>query len=336
MINARESIYREAQSALGFLFSIFLIAVICLVLSACVVRPSPPEVPIIIAQQTVKELQDYAVNLQHRRQERMTEVWNRLTHSNASFCGSSVKGSLGIGLGYRELYDEALRESYQRLYGIGSKPQIIYANPDGAAVKAGLKEGDRIISVNGQKLRNGSGESTDSWVNEDLLPTLEKNGRVKLTIEGENQEQSLVTLHPEPVCRYPVKLLAVQTISASEVDNLRVYITSGLLRFLKNDDQLAWVLGHELAHIVLGTTGSNERNEHMADYVGSYLTARAGYDPEEVVDFFKRWSAENPSTIALEGYKTHPSIANRIQKILATKREIQNKIKRNEPLIPNI
>ena len=281
-------------------------------------------------------MQEQAVALQHERQKRITEVWYRLTSANAQFCDSRVKGSLGVGLGYNGLYAKPFHESYQRLYGIGSTPQIIYLHPKGAAAQAGLKEGDQIIAVDGKTLSKQSAENIDSWLQDVLLPVLGKEKQVQLTVQDQQGVQSTATVHPKPVCRHPIKLLSVNAISASEVDNLRVYITTGMVRFLKNDDQLAWVLGHELAHIALRSQGSNEQSEFLADYVGSYFTARAGYDPEEIIEFWQRWSAEDPPAIALEGHKTHPSIATRIGKIQAVAKEIQKKRAKKIQLEPNL
>lgn len=52
----------------------------------------------------------------------------------------------------------------------------------------------------------------------------------------------------------------------------RVEIYKGLLYFLKNKDELAMVLGHELAH----ETGT--RNEAQADINGAYFMQNAGYN----------------------------------------------------------
>ncbi|MBF0195367.1 MAG: M48 family metalloprotease [Magnetococcales bacterium] len=318
--------------------SIFLnfIAICTLFLVSCVSRPQPPEIPIVIASATLNKLQDRAVELQHQRQLQLTEVWHRLTQANASFCGGSVKGSLGIGLGYSALYAKPFQKSYQHLFGVGVEPQIIYLHPNGPADRAGLKKGDQIVGINTSKLTMQTDKNVDAWVKSELLPTINKKKQVTLTVKNQRGELSNVVVNPEPICRHPISLYTVNSISAAEVDNLRVYITTGMLRFLKNDDQLAWILGHELAHISLRSKGSNKESEHSADYVGSYFTARAGYDPDKIIDFWQRWAAEDPPTIALEGYKTHPSIAVRIAKIKSTNQEIAKKRLQNKELIPNL
>lgn len=56
-----------------------------------------------------------------------------------------------------------------------------------------------------------------------------------------------------------------------------VYINSGMLSYVQNDDEMALVLGHELGHYKLGHWRSTPKNEYAADYQGSIYMARAGY-----------------------------------------------------------
>lgn len=55
------------------------------------------------------------------------------------------------------------------------------------------------------------------------------------------------------------------------------YINQGLLT-LCNRDQVAWVLGHELAHYIHQDRDSNYANEYAADKLGSQLMKKAGYN----------------------------------------------------------
>ena len=63
------------------------------------------------------------------------------------------------------------------------------------------------------------------------------------------------------------------------------FINSGLEEALPQDDQLASVIAHELAHVVLGHSKENTdsttraRMEREADALGVRLSLRAGFDP---------------------------------------------------------
>lgn len=76
-------------------------------------------------------------------------------------------------------------------------------------------------------------------------------------------------------------------------DGDSVYITTGMLNFTKSSDEIAFVLGHELGHIVLGHFLCSEEfistiNERNADKYGAYLAIRAGYNVCAGKDIWKR------------------------------------------------
>jgi len=139
----------------------------------------------------------------------------------------------------------------------------------------------------------------------------------------------------------------------------KVVVYTGILKAAKNDDQLATVISHEVAHalarhgaermssakvqqgiqilgnIVLATNapeytntfnqaygiGSNlgvmlpygRLQESEADEIGIYLMVKAGYNPNEAVNFWKNMNTGKKSTN--EFFSTHPSSSTRIKDI---------------------
>ena len=141
-------------------------------------------------------------------------------------------------------------------------------------------------------------------------------------------------------------------------------LISGLFDLTKSDDELALILGHELAHNVLGhlkqpaakpksggildafvraTIGAAVANtvtppfsiakEKEADYAGLYFMARAGYDVTAADSF---WHRLNETTRATSVARTHPSGPERLKALQATIAEIKAKQKANKPLEPNL
>lgn len=69
-----------------------------------------------------------------------------------------------------------------------------------------------------------------------------------------------------------------------------VTITTSMLKFVKNRDELAMVIGHELSHVALQHCKSepSRQQETNADALGALLMQKAGYNRCNGVEFFKR------------------------------------------------
>ena len=132
------------------------------------------------------------------------------------------------------------------------------------------------------------------------------------------------------------------------------------MRFLRSDDELAWVVAHEIAHNVLNhsqnarlramlnafvgaTMGASaeasvplpQRSlEARADYVGAYIMARAGYDVHAIKQFWRRIERLSSGEKRPEMDVTHPTTAERLVAFDMTLKEIETKGERGESLQP--
>lgn len=76
----------------------------------------------------------------------------------------------------------------------------------------------------------------------------------------------------------PPKLLFSPDPSMNAMGNGKdITLFQGMLNNT-NKDELAWDLGHELAHILLGHRASTHANEYAADKLGWELAKKAGYN----------------------------------------------------------
>lgn len=82
-----------------------------------------------------------------------------------------------------------------------------------------------------------------------------------------------------------------------------VAVTQGMLLMLKNNDELARVLGHELGHHYLHHNGSNKANEYAADYQASKYMIKAHYNVCKGAKMFLRRKSD--------GGLDHPSDVDR-------------------------
>ncbi len=76
----------------------------------------------------------------------------------------------------------------------------------------------------------------------------------------------------------------------------RITVNKGMLDFVGSDNQMALVLGHELAHYSLGHNGSTIANEYAADALGARYMQTAGYNKCSGAILFKRMPYQGASS----------------------------------------
>ena len=109
-----------------------------------------------------------------------------------------------------------------------------------------------------------------------------------------------------------------QEINAElDANNAILYITLNLLRYVRTDDELAYVLSHELAHFVFNGGASVYEREIGTDLLALWLLRDAGFDATAAVAVMQRL-ADDFSGINFRGY---PTFAMRVRLM---KREIQH------------
>lgn len=95
-----------------------------------------------------------------------------------------------------------------------------------------------------------------------------------------------------------------------------VVVSSGILPYMDNDDELAYVLGHEMAHSLDSYGGffkwaamrvNTREYEYKADLIGIDLMAKAGYNPVAAITFTNKCFPEDPFDL----FFSHPVTAKR-------------------------
>lgn len=123
--------------------------------------------------------------------------------------------------------------------------------------------------------------------------------------------------------RIPLQLIeSKQANAASFLNQKLVVVTTGIMPYIDNDDELAFIIGHEIAHSLDAYEGPGRRiamrfnvrsYEYKADLVGLDLMTKAGYNPIAGITELYKWPAEplfdfvsshpKPSRRTLEMYK---------------------------------
>src|SRR4051812_41473694 len=167
---------------------------------------------------------------------------------------------------------------------------------------------------------------------------------------------TLAKLSDRPDLKWTFIVLDTDGVNAFASPGGFVHITRGALGLIKNEGELAGVLGHEIGHVVrkhtvnaikkanyakLATDAAGNRNAFLglfgefaygqviegkwdrgdeldADKFGVDISAKLGYAPASLGDFLQRLDDRNKDQPARNGlFASHPDTKERIQKIKA-------------------
>ena len=134
----------------------------------------------------------------------------------------------------------------QRLYNLSKDFGVVIIGTvkNSPAQISGFLAGDIIDKIEDRKIRN---VEDVGWILKRYRPNDLLNIEI---IRGETKLNLSLKSKSKPV-NVSFRMYDSQEVNAGVTQNL-VVVTYGLLRFLKSDDELAVVLGHELAHITRG------------------------------------------------------------------------------------
>lgn len=285
---------------------------------------------------------------------RVNAVGYRLALANADLCPDTGPAT-GLLLHAESQYSDYLRPAARARWGLeGDLPGVAAIAPDSPAEKAGLQTGDLLISVNGIPFTQGEPGMPAAFeglaANIARLDNALAAGNATLVARRDGLERS-VTLSPVTACAYVFQVDPSTELNA-RADGHRVYVASAMAVFAEADDDLAVILGHEMAHNVLehreffdergfarsilGNYGNSPWElvaaEREADRVGLYLMARAGYDPARGPVFWRALADRDPGVRYAQW--GHPSAGARARAQQVTVGEIHDKQASGQPLMP--
>lgn len=223
------------------------------------------------------------------------------------------------------------------LYGLDRGPGVLAVFSGTPAADAGLIAGDVLLAVNAlpfpspkaisseanKKKRRTLIEESEAQLEEGL-----RQGPAELRILRKGRELVL-TLGSVPGCLGRVRLARSGQVNAF-ANGRYVTMTTAMLDFVRNDDELALILGHELSHNILrhpaildeqdvpkrgllraiGKNGARVwKTEEEADRLGIRLMWFAGYDVSAAIPFWKRLYRK--FEILPQIFRTHPSMGAR-------------------------
>ena len=241
------------------------------------------------------------------------------------------------------LFNSTVDTKYFNKYQVNGFPIVLSIAKGSPAYHAGLLKNDIILEINDKSTKN---------FRKELAFILENRKGFTLKVLREKKE-ILVRLIGVQSCSYNVQVLPSGFPNAF-ADGKKVFITMAAVKLAKTEDELAFLIGHELAHNILHyktfdaneanllaidyldkpkirqikniLVWSNEDREIEADIEGMHLAFKAGFSLENVNDYWRRLSVFNPELIkkSINIYKSNAYRAALINKTLKKLKEDSN------------
>ena len=225
------------------------------------------------------------------QEARLAAVAFRLTTASARWCPETTPQP-GWILGDLRRFPPEDRRAASEIYGAADGPFIAAVAPGTPASRAGLMRGTRITAINGTTV-SPAGDGPTMRIDTVLVKLYTLDPAAPWTVT--DAAGRMYRIAPAAGC---ASAFRIETGGAQAAANgILVRVTLNLARSIADDDELAAVVAHELAHNILrhrDRLGDNRsvarvrQTEFEADRLAVWLMADAGYDPAAAVRFWQR------------------------------------------------
>ncbi len=265
---------------------------------------------------------------------RVANIAWRLQTENAAICTNKTN-LVGLSVQALSQYPKSQQAAARMQLSLNRQVAIAAIVPKSPAARAGLKIGNAILAINDVETPVVLADDGYAPVGkvEDMLDAAMVRPTIKLRIAHEGNARDVV-LSGQSGCASRVQIIAGKSINAG-ADGRYVQINARMIEFVASDDELAVIMGHELAHNVLrhiALKTPSKQAEYEADRLGVWLMARAGYDVDAVVPFWTRFEKRTNAGIFADG--THPSPKKRLAAVARAVAELKVQQVAGQPLIP--
>lgn len=273
----------------------------CLILSlaAACAAPTSQIATVSTDEMRAEQLkqQAFVVRADLADQQRVLDVGFPLLRAALPICGQGAT-TTRAGVYFANQY--AAGKDYQsavRALGFSDTLTVIAVVKGSGAERAGIVAGDRLIHVAGRPAPVGKNALKD--LNEEFARIRNADSNYALGIrhappgawpssvtsghdvtqqatgaptasDSSMMSEVTITAAPDTVCDYSLVSLRSTELNAF-ADGKIVYVTSAMLRFAASDDELAIVLGHEIAHNAMHHMDAKKRNAGLGALFGAVL-----------------------------------------------------------------
>lgn len=279
---------------------------------------------------------------------RLVAIGRKLAMGGAGLCGGHVANP-GWTIEDIEQFAPDLRARVRDALTVGEAPTIVSIEPGSAAAKADIRAGDQLLAIGGTAIP-AKPSPRAIRARQDLVEAAAARGLAAgpATIRI-RRGADVVTLivPPEPGCATEFLIGRGRGLRAASSNGVRVVVSTEIMDFASDDDELALVMAHEMAHNILGhnrggpaqriagadrSGAKGKDREREADRWALYLMARAGYDPGVAPGFWRRWGPRTDLGILSDN--THPGWRERAARAEAEVARIKAEQAAGRPMVP--
>jgi beta-barrel assembly-enhancing protease len=254
---------------------------------------------------------------------RLATIGYRLAAANAAYCTRKARNP---GMVLHDVAQYPDRKVAAVAFAFPGSIAVGGVVEKGPADQAGLRSGDGLRTIGSIRIEYPETAPQS--------PTYERLGKVKTILAGALERKASVEIGVVRGMTSVMATVAPPLICASDFwvdtrDNLdagadgdRVRMTTGLMAFASDDDELAAAVAHELAHNILGhrqrlagirrgKTKAIYETEIEADRLSVWLMANAGYDTAAAMRFAERYGRK--TGLGIFSAATHPRWQKRVE-----------------------
>jgi hypothetical protein len=242
--------------------------------------------------------------------ERVARVGYMLALRNLALC--QREGRTGYWSGFLSAslaqYDRADRAAVAQRDGIEDRPTITYLVPGGAAARAGFQQGDVIAAVNGTAFAAKLPDKA-SYAPQSQLEAATDKPEARYDVLRGGQPLT-INLSFDSGCRSRLTVRDTPRLNG-RADGIYAEVNAGVFKLVSDEDELAFFIGHEMAHNILGhadwldkvgrKTSHIRETEIAADRYSLRLMKGAGYDPAAAARFWQKVDKKFPFFILSDG-----------------------------------
>jgi Zn-dependent protease with chaperone function len=265
---------------------------------------------------------------------RVAAIAFRLAEAGRTRCPAPLP-AIGLVLQHLSQFHPADRAGIIAALPLDRGPGVIAIVAGGPAAMAGLRTGDVLLAIEGVPIpiEAGLGDPFDAVraqarndAVDDLLIRM-GDRPFAITVLRDGTRVS-VRLAPRLICPSRVRLARSNQRNAF-ADGRHVFLTTGVLNTVRSDDELAFVIGHEMAHNILdhaavmrrdevrhglgrtlGHSGQIIRDtERAADRLAGDLMLDAGFDPVAGIEVLRRLGGVD---LGIKAFASHAPVKERI------------------------